>query len=723
MVAARGLVVGSRATSGAVSAAVETAPKRGRCSQRHESVTRLQGAVSRVNVELVGAAPQPAVASAATSGETPPSSSHRGKKSVSLRFPRAADSVSGSTNCSRGRATVCSLGDNSRPTEEPASVVGASSGTIPADELLEDLRLQNAVLRKSLAMLQESVVDTMKGNKDQFVGNGFFRQRCSANENPKVSTSPTRAASQTADLERLRATLTERRAALRVALEERDAAMKEAADAMRKCAEERQHLEVLRIELEDCEQRRRESEKRMVCVESEHQAACERVSSLEMASETASRGATNLSERLHVELEGARRNQAEAEARCAALACSQAQLKSDFADNLQRLISDRRRGALRSLARAVGVCAWQRACFSAWASWWGAGREEQLRDRASRWQIDTERWAAEACAARASTDAAEAAAEARVQKAEEASRQWARETESARQKVADERARWEEADECLRCCREELCRALGEAVEATGQRDALSTECDECRKSVAIARVQEKEAAVRERAVREELGEVFKTEACAGEALRRVSELEAQLESARISLFDAHASAKQRTVEAQEAQHCALKAGERVHELQHDAARLQRRVVELEASEVELRRTAAAADCARKAAIEAVAVERQSAKANSDRFVLDARQALEDARKSIRIMVTSPKVSVNVGGTPTDLQFPFPFEKLKESVQRDVYPKFARICVLGENTGDSELRRDVHAMMEQLAQTLQDKVKEVLPQVAEDIRA
>merc|ERR1740138_1454843 len=79
-------------------------------------------------------------------------------------------------------------------------------------------------------------------------------------------------------------------------------------------------------------------------------------------------------------------------------------------------------------------------------------------------------------------------------------------------------------------------------------------------------------------------------------------------------------------------------------------------------------------------------------------------------------MVTAPKVSVNVGGQTVDMHTPFPFAAIKDTVQKEVMPKFARVFTVGEQAGDTDIRNDVQEMVEKLALTLQAKVHELMPQ-------
>jgi len=111
-----------------------------------------------------------------------------------------------------------------------------------------------------------------------------------------------------------------------------------------------------------------------------------------------------------------------------------------------------------------------------------------------------------------------------------------------------------------------------------------------------------------------------------------------------------------------------------------------------------------------------VHADSENRKRSESRFAEEARQALEEARQSIRILVTAPKVSVNVGKSETDLHTPFPFAAIKEAVQTEVMPRFARVTAVGQQVGDVEIRQDVQAMVQELALSLQTKVHELMPQ-------
>lgn len=106
----------------------------------------------------------------------------------------------------------------------------------------------------------------------------------------------------------------------------------------------------------------------------------------------------------------------------------------------------------------------------------------------------------------------------------------------------------------------------------------------------------------------------------------------------------------------------------------------------------------------------------QELEGGSAKFLAEAGKALDDAKQRIRIMVTAPKVCVNVGGDTYDVHSPFPFSAIKDAVSDEVMPKFARVFAVGEEAGDSEIRGRVQEMVEELALNLQSKVHELMPQ-------
>lgn len=110
------------------------------------------------------------------------------------------------------------------------------------------------------------------------------------------------------------------------------------------------------------------------------------------------------------------------------------------------------------------------------------------------------------------------------------------------------------------------------------------------------------------------------------------------------------------------------------------------------------------------------AIKNEAVEAMRKEFVADARKALEEAKQSVRIMVTAPKVSVNIGKNEHGLHLPFPMAAIKDSVRDEVMPRFAKVFAVGDSVGDEELRRDVTKMVEDMSLKLQSKIVELMPQ-------
>lgn len=157
----------------------------------------------------------------------------------------------------------------------------------------------------------------------------------------------------------------------------------------------------------------------------------------------------------------------------------------------------------------------------------------------------------------------------------------------------------------------------------------------------------------------------------------------AQLEELRLSLAEAKSQTKASSERLRLAKEEQQRLSTALHETQAARCAADQRVGELESSTAEFRS--------------------------------QAKQALEDARQNIRIMVTAPKVSINVGGNNKDLHAPFPFSAIQRAVENDVMPKFAKVAAVADGAGDSEIRQNVQQMVESLALTLQTKVHELVP--------
>ncbi|CAD7940501.1 unnamed protein product [Amoebophrya sp. A120] len=91
---------------------------------------------------------------------------------------------------------------------------------------------------------------------------------------------------------------------------------------------------------------------------------------------------------------------------------------------------------------------------------------------------------------------------------------------------------------------------------------------------------------------------------------------------------------------------------------------------------------------------------------------------LVEVRKSLRMLVTSPKISINVGTKPTlNVQAAFPFDKIQTAVRQEIIPKFQKCLHVAEEEygADSDVKKLVYAGVEDLAKTLQSKIHELIP--------
>lgn len=226
------------------------------------------------------------------------------RKSVSLKLPRShsqnlpqkGDLSSCST--STGDARSCTPRSLSPSNSRPSSVgLASQQPTTLTVEQVEDLRMQNAILRRSLSMLQQSVVESFKGNKSQFVGGGHFRKKSAGSA---TSGDEARSAVRQSglepdpDLEALQEALTRMRGELVIMKQERDTARKETEDLRRRVAElaeqhkkaaataelQRQRNENITEELAQRAEELRAAERALKASEERLQAAMQRSSEL-----------------------------------------------------------------------------------------------------------------------------------------------------------------------------------------------------------------------------------------------------------------------------------------------------------------------------------------------------------------------------------------------------------------------------------------------------------
>jgi len=324
--------------------------------------------------------------------------------------------------------------------------------------------------------------------------------------------------------------------------------------------------------------------------------------------------------------------------------------------------------------------------------------------------------------------------------------------------------RLQEAEARLHRAEADLAAAKGEAEEAVRRQKAAAQE----ESQRALAERKELEAQVA--AARRSATEAKETEATAvkqrDEARRKAAELETQTKALGEQLRQARNEAQVHLLEVQRAREALAAAeasvkdlrafaeastaeSERLRAQAASAAAAEARAEAAEAGAVrsnalaaevdELRLNLAEAKSSARASLEKLRLageernqlqaslkEAQAARDVAERlfqevqgdaegFKKRAKQALDEARQSIRVMVTAPKVAINVGGNGVDVTTPFPFSAIKAAVQNDVMPKFASVMAVAEGVGDTEIRQGVQQMVEQLALTLQEKVCELLP--------
>lgn len=94
-----------------------------------------------------------------------------------------------------------------------------------------------------------------------------------------------------------------------------------------------------------------------------------------------------------------------------------------------------------------------------------------------------------------------------------------------------------------------------------------------------------------------------------------------------------------------------------------------------------------------------------------------AMDAARDVRKSVRMLVTAPKVAINIGGNEKPINgWVFPFQTIKDAVCDEIMPRFSKCIAVSEDYSDQEVKGLVQQSVEELALTLQSKVYELMPQ-------
>ena len=92
--------------------------------------------------------------------------------------------------------------------------------------------------------------------------------------------------------------------------------------------------------------------------------------------------------------------------------------------------------------------------------------------------------------------------------------------------------------------------------------------------------------------------------------------------------------------------------------------------------------------------------------------------AIAETKRSVRILVTAPKVSINIGRDEVNIQkgMPREVELIRSIVGDQVLPRFQQILAVSEERGDADVRAMVTGLVEELATSVQREVKRVLPQ-------
>jgi len=856
-------VGGSSGSSADVSAPCGLIGPRRLSKRREKSEGHLSGVVTCVAEHLQSTSPTK-------------SRSVGSRSRVSLKFPRPLESPAREQEESQ-----------QRPRAHSAEV---PSCTNKADEI-EDLRMQNVTLRKDLATLQQSVVESMKGDKAQFVGGGLFKTRTAAPSDASASRSKpprgptTAAAAQDADLEALRAALSERRAALRTAIEERDSALKDAQEARRQIGDLSQRNRTIAEQLEDCLSRlettkeactRAEEERNSLAGNAELlQTEIQQVRRDEASTRNELENALQQLEALRTELassqtecastaadrDSLRSKNADLEAQCTSMGVDMARLREELAaggGQLERSMAHRKALAIARISSILNPeHSLKCSCFIAWSSLKTFQQQERLNEQIRGFEGQVEKLMADCNAATAARDQASAEAEQRRRAADDA-QEYARSLEErisderekadlAEQRAADlaeqlgnrdkqlQETREQLSDESLAdelhasrqqitAQEEELRRSRADAEDAVKQQQAcLKDAADAAKKAEAAVR----EAALREAALRTELeaGKRAASKECVKEleqreaslrkelqeaekvakkateaqaaskvelqkAEARIKELESQQRNVSTELTALRAASAQATQEAQAAQRRiqmaetrAQEAERRTNELQRNAANLQAQLdaadkkvdaadkkdaaepaLSAESMKAEIAKaTQAASDEAKGLRCDksvlcdqlsetrlSLAEARSNARSASEQlrqlkdehkalntaldkeraahasaeeckqqgadFTEEARNALKEAKQSIRLMVTAPKVAVNLGNSNMMINVPFPFEAIRKAVQQDVMPQFAKVFAVDASIGDGQLKEDAQTLVQELAMSLQSKVYELMPQ-------
>lgn len=108
----------------------------------------------------------------------------------------------------------------------------------------------------------------------------------------------------------------------------------------------------------------------------------------------------------------------------------------------------------------------------------------------------------------------------------------------------------------------------------------------------------------------------------------------------------------------------------------------------------------------------------EKAHADAAKWREAALAAMAQVKSSVRILVTAPKVSINIGKTEFSVQKAIDrdIDKIRGVVSDRVLPGFQRILAIAEEQGEEDIRKDVGKLVEELAVAVQQEVYRVIPQ-------
>lgn len=109
----------------------------------------------------------------------------------------------------------------------------------------------------------------------------------------------------------------------------------------------------------------------------------------------------------------------------------------------------------------------------------------------------------------------------------------------------------------------------------------------------------------------------------------------------------------------------------------------------------------------------------KEAQAEAQKWRKASLDAVAQARSSLRILVTAPKVSINVGKTELNVRtgaLPRDIEQIRSIVSEKVLPGFQQILAVAEEQGEQDVKKAVQGMVEGLATSVQQEVYRVLPE-------